>query len=119
MVRIDATEQPLRLSLVCPSTRRTAELCSSPSQHELSSAGKDGQYLHGWERQFDFLSSKWAGIPQSERIAQAMWRGRTEDAEFPKRDAMRCAMPHFALLTVPKGRLCISRKDPKFPKRVP
>ena len=55
----------------------------------MCSAGTDGQYLHGWERQFDFLSSKWAGVPQSDRLPQVMWRGRTEDAEFPKRDAMR------------------------------
>ena len=54
-------------------------------------AGSNGRFLHGWERQFDFLAAKWVNKPQSERIAQAMWRGRTEDAEFPKRDAMRWA----------------------------
>ena len=55
----------------------------------LCTAGTDKQYLHGWERQFQFLFSKWAAVPQSDRIPQVMWRGRTEDAEFPKRDAMR------------------------------
>ena len=54
-------------------------------------AGSDGQYLHGWEQQFDFLSTKWADVPQAQRRPQAMWRGRTEDPDFPKRDELRRA----------------------------
>ena len=52
-------------------------------------AGLDGQYLHGWEQQLEFLSRKWASTPVAARQAQAMWRGRTEDPDFPKRDELR------------------------------
>ena len=53
------------------------------------SAGPEGYYLHGWEKQFKFLSTKWEKVSQADRIAQVMWRGRTIDTEFPERDAMR------------------------------
>ena len=80
---------------------------SSCSESTEPGAGTDKQYLHGWERQFQFLASKWAGVAQSERVPQVMWRGRTEDAEFPKRDAMRCGpvhhMQHRALASLLGG----------------
>lgn len=52
-------------------------------------AGPEGYYLHGWEKQFKFLSTKWEKVSQADRIAQVMWRGRTIDKEFPERDALR------------------------------
>lgn len=57
----------------------------------LSDAGPEGYYLHGWEKQFKFLSTKWEKVSQADRIAQVMWRGRTIDKEFPGRDALRRA----------------------------
>lgn len=57
----------------------------------MLTAGSDGQYLHGWEQQFGFLSTKWADVPVLQRVPQAMWRGRTEDPDFPKRDELRSA----------------------------
>lgn len=52
-------------------------------------SGPEGYYLHGWEKQFKFLSTKWEKVSQADRIAQVMWRGRTIDKEFPERDALR------------------------------
>ncbi len=52
-------------------------------------AGPEGYYLHGWEKQFKFLSTKWEKVSQVDRIPQVMWRGRTVDPEFPDRDLLR------------------------------
>ena len=52
--------------------------------------GRRGYYLHGWEKQFNFLSTKWEKVSLADRIAQVMWRGRTMDKEFPNRDELRC-----------------------------
>ena len=52
--------------------------------------GPEGYYLHGWEKQFKFLSTKWEKVSLADRIAQVMWRGRTMDKEFPNRDELRC-----------------------------
>ena len=61
---------------------------TSPQMHSFS-VGPEGYYLHGWEKQFKFLSTKWEKVSQADRIAQVMWRGRTIDKEFPERDALR------------------------------
>lgn len=51
--------------------------------------GWDGQPAHGWEKQFDFLTEKYQDLDLSNRKAQVIWRGRTEDREYPKRDELR------------------------------
>jgi hypothetical protein len=62
-----------------------------PSRTELGlCAGGAGELLHGWEKQFDFLAAKWADVDLAERRPQVIWRGRTEDKEYPKRDELRC-----------------------------
>lgn len=55
-------------------------------------AGFKGELLHGWEKQFGFLSAKWRDTDFAERQAQVIWRGRTEDKEYPKRDELRYAL---------------------------
>ena len=43
----------------------------------------------GWERQADYLDTKYSDVALWERVPQVMWRGRILDAEHPNRDALR------------------------------
>ncbi len=52
-------------------------------------AGWDGQPAHGWEKQYSFLTEKYQDLELSSRKPQVIWRGRTEDREYPKRDEQR------------------------------
>ena len=52
-------------------------------------AGWDGQPAHGWEAQYHFLTEKYQDVDLSNRKPQVIWRGRTEDREYPKRDELR------------------------------
>ena len=52
-------------------------------------ADEDGLLLFGWEKQFALLSGKWKQIDIASRVPQVVWRGRTEDKEYPKRDELR------------------------------
>lgn len=52
-------------------------------------AGWDGQPAHGWEKQFSFLTEKYQDLDLNDRKPQVIWRGRTEDREYPKRDELR------------------------------
>ncbi|CAL5226901.1 g9774 [Coccomyxa viridis] len=51
--------------------------------------GWDGQPAHGWEKQFSFLTEKYQDLDLNDRKPQVIWRGRTEDREYPKRDELR------------------------------
>ncbi|EIE18997.1 hypothetical protein COCSUDRAFT_54837 [Coccomyxa subellipsoidea C-169] len=50
---------------------------------------EDGLLLFGWEKQFKLLSEKWREKEIASRKPQVIWRGRTEDKEYPKRDELR------------------------------
>lgn len=43
----------------------------------------------GWEKQADYLATKYRGVPLWQRVPQVMWRGRIQDPEHPDRDAIR------------------------------
>ncbi|KAK9859348.1 hypothetical protein WJX84_004391 [Apatococcus fuscideae] len=51
--------------------------------------GSNKKSIHGWEQQWKFLANKWKTTPLAKRIGQIMWRGRTNDPEFPERDWLR------------------------------
>ena len=55
----------------------------------MSLSGWDGQPAHGWEKQFSFLTEKYKDLDLNDRKALVIWRGRTEDREYPKRDELR------------------------------
>lgn len=48
-----------------------------------------GRPAHGWAGQAAILSRKYANVSLADRVPQAMWRGRTQDAMYPQRDALR------------------------------
>ena len=52
-------------------------------------SGWDGQPAHGWEKQFSFLTEKYRDLDLNDRKPLVIWRGRTEDREYPKRDELR------------------------------
>ena len=52
-------------------------------------ADRNGYYLHGWTRQHDALVNQHGQQPLVNRRSQVVWRGRTEDARYPERDALR------------------------------
>lgn len=52
-------------------------------------ADRNGYYLHGWTRQHDALVNQHGQQPLVDRRSQVVWRGRTEDARYPERDALR------------------------------
>ncbi|KAK9835269.1 hypothetical protein WJX74_010474 [Apatococcus lobatus] len=51
--------------------------------------GPNKKSIHGWEQQWKFLANKWKTTPLAKRLGQIMWRGRTNDPEFPERDWLR------------------------------
>ena len=56
-------------------------------------ADRNGYYLHGWTRQHDALVNQHGQQPLVNRRSQVVWRGRTEDARYPERDALRWGRP--------------------------
>ncbi len=58
-------------------------------------ADEDGLLLFGWEKQFTLLSEKWKEMDIASRVPQVVWRGRTEDKEYPKRDELMSKWQHI------------------------